>query len=112
MVMNRDELLGDGAGEGVTLAVTGRATIQVAAELKARLLAALHAASSITIDVSGITVADASFFQLLCAAHRSALTTGRDVRLSPGCSEAFLLAARTTGFSQVDSSCHGGGCLQ
>jgi anti-anti-sigma regulatory factor len=112
MDVNRDELQGDGAGEGVTLTVTGRATIQVAAELKGRLLAALHAASSITVDVSGITGADSSFFQLLCAAHRSALATGREVRLSPGRSEAFLLAARAAGFGQVDSSCHGGGCLR
>ena len=111
MVANGKELQATETNEGVTLAVTGRATIHVVAELKGRLMTALGCATRVTIDVSAITGADASFFQLLCAAHRTARATGVCLTLSAGRAEAFARAAGATGFNQTDCGSRNGDCI-
>lgn len=100
-----------GAETGVTVSVTGKATIRVAAELKERLVDAIDATGGVTVDVSGITGADASFFQLLCSAHHTACARGQGFRLSSNRSEEFLAAAVAIGFGQSGSSCTYGNCI-
>lgn len=86
------------AKEPVTLTVTGRATIQAAAALKERLATAIDAAAEVVVDVSGVSGADASFFQLLYAAQLTARNSGRCLTLSTVRSAEFLRAASATGF--------------
>lgn len=99
---------GDIPGAGVTLAVTGVATVQTAAELKGRLAAALEESPRVTLDLGGITRMDSSFFQLICAARRSAMAAGGDISLAVCNSEEFLRKARTAGFRLDESGCPGG----
>lgn len=108
MTENGAEATGGNPGERVTLAVTGIATVQAAAELRGRLAAALEKSPRVTLDVGGITRLDSSFFQLICAARRSALAVGGDISLSGCNSEEFLRKARATGFRLDESGCPGG----
>jgi anti-anti-sigma regulatory factor len=94
-----------------TLMVSGRATIQVAGELKERLCAALCANVAVILDVSTVTAADSSFIQLICSAHRTALASGRRLHLSAVRSEAFMQAATATGFAYAAISCREGDCI-
>jgi anti-anti-sigma regulatory factor len=96
---------------GETLMVSGRATIQVAGKLKERLCAALCADVDVTLDVSTVTAADSSLFQLICSAHRTALASGRRLQLSDVRSEAFMQAATATGFAHAAYSCRNGDCI-
>lgn len=99
---------GGNPGTVVTLAVTGIATVQTAAELKGRLAAALEESPRVTLDVGGITRMDSSFFQLICAARRSARAAGGDISLAGCTSEEFLRKAKTTGFRLDENGCPGG----
>ncbi|MGJ7488314.1 STAS domain-containing protein [Variovorax sp. LT2P21] len=64
------------------LALEGELTIYGAAELQARLIAALADASEgLDIDLAEVTEIDSSGVQLLMATHRAALASGRTVVL-------------------------------
>ncbi len=64
------------------LALEGELTIYGAAELQARLLAALaDAPGGLDIDLSGVTELDSAGVQLLMATRRAALASGRTVTL-------------------------------
>ncbi len=95
----------------VTLVVSGRATIQFAAELKGRLVDAIHSAATVEVDVSGVTRVDASFFQLLCSAHRTALAGGKSLCLAASLPDDFICAATAIGYGQADGNCTAGCCI-
>ena len=64
------------------LALDGELTIYAAAELQARLIAALaDAPDGLDIDLAGVTELDSAGVQLLMATRRGALATGRSVTL-------------------------------
>lgn len=64
------------------LALEGELTIYGAAELQARLIAALaDAPEGLDIDLAAVTELDSSGVQLLMAAHRAARASGRTVTL-------------------------------
>lgn len=64
------------------LALEGELTIYGAAELQARLIAALaDAPEGLDIDLAGVTELDSSGVQLLMAMHRAAGVSGRTVVL-------------------------------
>ena len=64
------------------LALEGELTIYSAAELQARLVAALaDAPEGLDIDLAGVTEIDSAGVQLLMATHRTALASNRRVLL-------------------------------
>lgn len=64
------------------LVLEGELTIYGAAELQARLVASLaDAPEGLDIDLSGVSELDSAGVQLLMAARRAALATGRSVTL-------------------------------
>jgi len=78
--------------------LSGRATVAGAAELKALLLTAIAAADEIVLDVSAITECDPTFFQLICASHRSATAAGKQVSIAPESGNNLWQLADTAGF--------------
>jgi len=66
----------------VRLTLEGELTIYGAAELQARLVAALaDAPEGLDIDLAGVTDIDSAGVQLLLATHRTALASDRSVLL-------------------------------
>ena len=72
---------GRGRHKHAKVVIDGSMTIYDAAAGKPLLLAALDAASEISIDVSGVTEMDTAGLQLLVLLKREAVTRGRSVRL-------------------------------
>ena len=60
----------------------GDLTVYRAAEVKSVLLDALHRASTVELDLSGVSEFDSAGVQLLMFAKRHARSTGRELRLS------------------------------
>ncbi|MGE4296554.1 MAG: STAS domain-containing protein [Desulfovibrionaceae bacterium] len=90
-----------GPEEGV-LRIDGAATLDGCEKIKAALLAALGRCRTLTLDVSGVTQADLSFLQLLCAADKSAKARGGSLAHLHAPSAAVVEAVRTTGFDMLD----------
>ena len=94
--------------QGVKLA--GSMTIGQAAELKELLVAALGAASELSLDLTGVTEIDLTGLQLLEASHRSAMNSGKLLTVDARGNQAYrdtVAAAgfqRTTGCAQ-DTNC-------
>lgn len=81
-----------------TLKVSGRVTIAQALGFQEELLGALAEADELQLDLSGVTAMDLSGLQLLCAAHLSAETAGKTLRISDGANEIFRGVAAAAGF--------------
>ncbi len=70
--MKADRSAGEKEG-GVMLTLSGDAGLACAEELQEKLADALSEAKELVIDAIGVTDADVSTIQLLCAAHKTAL---------------------------------------
>lgn len=66
----------------VILRWSGDLTVAVIGKMAEEIRAALNRSKRIGIDLSGATEIDAAFLQLCCAAHRSAVSSGRELTLS------------------------------
>lgn len=84
-------------GDPVVLQWSGELTLARMGELKLALLEALGRASKVELDVRGATDADAPFLQLVCAAHREALSEGKTLELA-GDSPVLARCAESAGF--------------
>jgi anti-anti-sigma regulatory factor len=88
-------------GDSLTLAISGKCTVEHAAALREALLQAVAAGGALALDVSGVEEADVTFLQLVLA---TALTLQRDgktlLRHGP-VSEAAGQAARVSGFDRT-----------
>ena len=67
---------------GTTLRIEGDMNIYRAAELKEVLLAPLASASTLEVDLSGVTEIDTSGLQLLMLAKKTAQAAGGELRLT------------------------------
>ncbi len=65
------------------LSFQGRLTVDRASEIKKQFQDAVGKGDPIEVDVEGATEIDITFFQLLFAAHKAALASGRRFTLSP-----------------------------
>lgn len=94
-------------GDLVSVVLQGDITIQNITPLKELLLKVLRESASIRIDVTGVTHADLSFVQLLCAAHRQARSMEKPM-IFEGCScDQFLHLAAESGYAR-DRHCSRG----
>jgi anti-anti-sigma regulatory factor len=85
--------------EDVVLIVEGNLTIERAGELKGTLLKALKDAASIVICFKDDSRIDVSFLQLLCAAHRSACSSGKHLKLVQTIPDTLLKEVRNGGYA-------------
>jgi ABC-type transporter Mla MlaB component len=74
--------------------------INRARELKAALTAGIGERTIVELDLSNVSEIDVSGLQLLCSAHRTALSKGGNLRISALPSAEIVLAVRNSGFSR------------
>ncbi|WP_428568164.1 MAG: STAS domain-containing protein [Solidesulfovibrio sp. DCME] len=95
------EALQQKEGDRLTLAISGKCTVEHAGALRQALLHAVAAGGDLDLDVSGVDEVDVTFLQLVLA---TALSLSRERRLlgrRGALSEACLQAARVSGFDQT-----------
>ena len=98
----------DKASEVMELSFEGEVTIQKAVEIKLQLVAALESSGGLVLNLQEVSMADLTFLQLLCSAHRTAHNSGKSMRLT-NVSEAVDSAVNMAGFVRDNMSC-GQGC--
>ena len=85
--------------EDFVLIVEGNLTIERAGELKGTLLNALKDAASIGICFKEDSRIDVSFLQLVCAAHRSACSSGKQLKIIQTIPDTLLKEIRNGGYA-------------
>jgi phospholipid transport system transporter-binding protein len=91
------------SGAGQTLALSGAITVYTVESHRDHLLEHWHTRADITVDLSGVDACDCAGLQLLCAARKSAVLSGRNLRFTrtPG----FILdTAREAGIEPSEFS--------
>lgn len=92
--------------------LTGKATVAEAADLKKVLVEALETSDEVVVDVSGVTGCDPTFFQLLCAAHRSSESLEKRLKVVADDLSGLRNLSAATGFQPASGCCRGkSGCL-
>ena len=94
------------------LSLKGKLTIENAAEFKCVLEESLNGVSALILDIGGVTCADVSGLQLICAAHRVAVLSGKEFTLT-NVGNDFHEAADKAGLLRHIGCSHGPGdaCL-
>ncbi|MBF0406307.1 MAG: hypothetical protein HQM10_03050 [Candidatus Riflebacteria bacterium] len=91
----------DGADKGaVRLELSGDASVACASKVKDIFLETLEKSDNITICPEKITTLDISFFQLLCAFHKSALKNRKKLKLDQNLPAGFVELVRLSGFER------------
>ncbi len=99
-------------GTSQTLTMEGALTLPCINEIRDRLLRAVQQADDIVIDMREVTDLDLSGFQVMCAAHKSAIRLGKRLSVA-GTSPAVAAIAARAGYVR-QSACTGalhGTCL-
>jgi anti-anti-sigma regulatory factor len=87
--------------EGV-LSLSGELTLLQVAQLKVELTQVLDTSERVTIDIQALEGIDLACLQVLCAAHRSAVSRGSRLSLSPQSCDAITTTAGNAGLMR----CH------
>ena len=102
----------DVSGRQGTLTLSGELTIQRAGELKDRLLEAQESVPSLLLNLEGVAEVDASCFQLLCSAHRSAVQADKGLGFTGTIPVSFRQAVKDAGYTkEVCCTAGSGSCL-
>lgn len=88
---------------GAVLRLAGEATVELMDELHALLLEGIETFDSVQIDCSATTAADFYTVQLLCSAHRTAVTRNKSLEVLGEPSAAFMETARKAGFMRCEA---------
>ncbi|MEE4240674.1 MAG: STAS domain-containing protein [Desulfopila sp.] len=72
------------AGMSGVLSLTGDVTMVSALETRKALLEAITEVDILRLDLEGVSSADISFLQILCAAHRECFLQGKEIFLEEG----------------------------
>jgi ABC-type transporter Mla MlaB component len=88
------------SGNTNILTIEGELTIAHAAELRTILIKSLESADTVQLRLESVKDVDLSCLQLLCAAHRSALISNKNLTLGSRGSEAFRQAVENAGYSR------------
>lgn len=81
---------------GKLIRLTGSLTIDSARDLKRVLVEAFQSPHGLEIELSDTGTVDAACIQVLCAAHRSFIRTGRDMTVRGPASEELLRCLKDT----------------
>ena len=87
-------------GKRDVLTFTGELTIRRAEELRTVLTGALAGAETVSLDFVGVTAADLSFLELLCAAHRSAMRLNKRLTFVSALPESIGQTVAKAGFAR------------
>jgi ABC-type transporter Mla MlaB component len=82
------------------LVLQGELTLDHIRPLQDSLKNALDTVRSLDIDMEDVTEIDLSFLQILCAAHRTAMKTGKTLKLAGGPPKVFQQAMDDNGYSR------------
>ncbi len=96
------------------LSPVGDLNVTRAGEFRQELQQALARAEEVTVDLSGVSAVDVTFFQLACAAHRSAVSQKKKlVFANAGIPEAVQRLSAEAGFARHIGCAlgEGRGCL-
>jgi ABC-type transporter Mla MlaB component len=85
--------------EEAVLIMKGNLTVERAVELKGMLLDALKCSASVIIHFKENSKIDVSFLQLVCAAYRSALSSGKHLKLLQPIPDTLLQEIRSGGYA-------------
>ncbi|MEW6264976.1 MAG: STAS domain-containing protein [Thermodesulfobacteriota bacterium] len=88
------------AGKVCTLGLSGEWGIEAAAELKEALLTCLAEAKEVVVDLDRLEETSLPCLQLLCSAHRTALSRGKRLTLSVRRPDHFSRAVNLSGFQR------------
>ncbi|MEA4858678.1 MAG: STAS domain-containing protein [Solidesulfovibrio sp.] len=88
-------------GDRLTLAITGKCTVEHAVALREALLGAVAAGGDLALDISGVDEVDVTFLQLMLATAQTLSREGRSLGRHGPASEACLQAAHVSGFDQT-----------
>jgi anti-anti-sigma factor len=88
------------AGNEGTLSLAGDLTMSEAKETKNVLLEAIGAVDTLLLDLQKIESVDASFIQLLCAAHRECFLSEKSIFLRDEVSETMERLLERAGYSK------------
>ncbi len=98
--------------ENKRLTINGELNIQNASALKELLINSLKDTESLVINLENITKVDLSCLQILCSAHKTAISSKLNISLSHGSSDAFVDAVKDSGYlrysgcgSKCDEQC-------
>ncbi len=97
--------------EGANVIISGEATVRSAALIRDALLRAFQSPGPVSVDLSELSHADLSFFQLLCAAHKKAVKEGREFALAGNSGDCVQSLADEIGFAR-SRSCFSGGAVR
>ncbi len=89
------------AGSDAAIVLTGRLTIERAAELKDMFAQALDAGDDVSVDLSGVEDADVTFLQVLWAAYTSAGQRGLRISLAGEIPESLKELAGRAGLADL-----------
>lgn len=87
-------------GKAGVLRLEGDITIQQAEELKENIIQGLGSVDKLYVDSSNVSAIDLSGLQLLCAAHRAAITLGKTFHLAEPVSSDLRRSAEAAGFAR------------
>lgn len=85
-------------GEKVQVLLDGDLSVANAAEMKDILLAALSGTDLVEVDLAKVTHMDLASLQLICSAHRTAKTSGKDLILTGTSNGVLLQTRKSAGF--------------
>lgn len=86
------------SGNRTTITLSGELTVLSVVEIKRAMGAELRSAPAVMIALENASEADVAFLQLLCAAHRTAITTGKQMAVTGVEQQAFRQTALRGGF--------------
>ena len=92
-----ERTLEHGGPESARLKLGGALTLEFSVELREVLRQAINTVPDLVIELDRGAEADLSCLQLLCSAHRAALSAGRKLALDPQRPESFHLLANAAG---------------
>ena len=82
------------------LTLEGEINIEHARDLKSALVSVLGRVDRVMVDLERVTAAGLTCLELLCSAHRTALSMNKELELGPNVSEAFTHAIRDSGYER------------
>lgn len=89
-----------GQPDDLTVTMAGNMTIHFAAEMKETLLTAFNESSKLTCNIESVPEIDLAGLQLLCAAHKSFCTAGRQFEIIGLDAEAIRKTITSAGFAR------------
>jgi anti-anti-sigma regulatory factor len=100
-------------GTSWTVTIEGALTLQCISEIRDALLRTVQQADDIVIDMGAVTDLDVSGFQVICAAHKSAVRLGKPLSFAGEPPAAVKELAGRAGYVRQSSCINGadGRCL-